>query len=306
VEKMPNLQDLLEKYHKGTLSNDEKTLLDEWFEGLGKNHVPDILTAYDKTEMKNHLLEFIDKRKEKSSVEVFRFSPESLSESPTKHHQAFPEKKTFKFVCRLAASLLLIALSGYGAFTWYGKAQMEKFVITEMVTDNKIQKILLSDGSIVWLKNNSSLTYPKNFRNEGDRIVTLQGEALFEVAKNPARPFIVYTGEIATKVLGTSFNVKASVDNVEVTVLTGRVSVTSTTDKNGVVVLPEQKAVYHVLKKKLSKVETRQEPPDALVSGTEYDMNFNDTRMGEIISRIEGKFNVRMSRKQNGKSNLKV
>jgi len=123
--------------------------------------------------------------------------------------------------------------------------------------------------------------------------VTLLGEALFEVTKDPSHPFVIQCGELTTTVLGTSFNIKSREKNIEVVVLTGKVSLTSASDKEGIVVLPNEKAVYNGLNKQLVKVETvKKAEKIAAVASTEYRMDFDDTRMGEIIRRIEGKFNV--------------
>ena len=66
--------------------------------------------------------------------------------------------------------------------------------------------IELPDGSKIWLNQNSTLEYKKNFEK---RIVYLEGEAFFDVAKDKSRPFEIYAGKSKTTVLGTSFNIRA-------------------------------------------------------------------------------------------------
>lgn len=82
------------------------------------------------------------------------------------------------------------------------------------------------DGTQVVLNAGSTILYPKHFSGT-KREVTLVGEAYFEVSPDPARPFIVRSGELDTRVLGTSFNIKAfpNDDLVQVTVTSGRVAV---------------------------------------------------------------------------------
>jgi len=70
----------------------------------------------------------------------------------------------------------------------------------------------LPDGTMGWLNSNSSIKYMENFT--ADRQVTLQGEAFFDVYKDSRSPFIVNTGDVALKVLGTRFNI-ASYENEE-------------------------------------------------------------------------------------------
>lgn len=86
-------------------------------------------------------------------------------------------------------------------------------------------KLVLSDGTEVFLNAGSRLSYPTNFvRNE--RIVTLEGEAYFKVAKDRNRPFIVKAGAVQTRVLGTEFNISCySASDIHVTLIEGSVQV---------------------------------------------------------------------------------
>jgi transmembrane sensor len=87
------------------------------------------------------------------------------------------------------------------------------------------QLTTLPDGSKVWVNRNSTLRYAADF-GQGSRTVRLKWEAFFEVQKDPSRPFTVLAGDTRTRVLGTSFNVRAyaTEDSVEVSVVTGRVA----------------------------------------------------------------------------------
>ncbi len=84
--------------------------------------------------------------------------------------------------------------------------------------------IRLPDGSTVVLNEGSELTYSIPYGN-GQREVTLTGEAYFDIKPNPDNPFIVHTGQVQTKVLGTAFNVNARKEKVVVTVTRGLVEV---------------------------------------------------------------------------------
>lgn len=101
----------------------------------------------------------------------------------------------------------------------------EGAIITKSVPLGQKLTIQLSDGSVVKLNSGSSLTYPEQFNDT--REATLEGEAFFDVEKDPERPFIVKTGSVRTTVLGTSFSVKHYKDEAEikVAVLTGLVGV---------------------------------------------------------------------------------
>jgi len=88
-------------------------------------------------------------------------------------------------------------------------------------------KLLLPDGTQVWLNSGSKLSYNKSYGN-GTREVSLAGEAYFDVVKNAAHPFIIHTVSIDIKVLGTAFNVKSfpGEKNTETSLIRGSIEVT--------------------------------------------------------------------------------
>jgi transmembrane sensor len=89
-------------------------------------------------------------------------------------------------------------------------------------------RVVLPDKTKVWLNSETSLKYPANF-NQTSREVTIEGEAFFEVEKNPKKPFLVNASEIKLKVYGTSFNVKAypGESDIEATLVEGKLSITT-------------------------------------------------------------------------------
>lgn len=100
-------------------------------------------------------------------------------------------------------------------------------IYREVITKNGQRTYLnLSDGSSVILNAGSKLTLPETFADTGPRKLTLSGEAWFEVEHDPERPFIVYSDEAATTVLGTKFQVRSypEDDHVEVVVSEGKVT----------------------------------------------------------------------------------
>ena len=93
--------------------------------------------------------------------------------------------------------------------------------------------IMLSDGSKVVLNSASQISYPKSF-SDSSRVVTLVGEAYFEVAKDISRPFSVIANGVKTTALGTSFNVNSKTPSVKISLATGKVVVENAlnTDKS--------------------------------------------------------------------------
>lgn len=106
------------------------------------------------------------------------------------------------------------------------------------------KKVLLPDGSSVWLNADSKLYYDSEMNERDTRKVMLVGEAFFDVAKDKRKPFVLQTNQMSIKVLGTSFNVKAYPDDKksETTLIEGSIelSVNSRPDEK-VVLKPSEK-----------------------------------------------------------------
>jgi len=178
-------------------------------------------------------------------------------------NQLLPKKKNpFTILPWLAAASIFLAVAmGYIFFivekqqhTIAFKAIIPATTI-EVVNLEKVKKqVLLSDGSSILLAQNSKVHFNRNF--DGNlREVYLEGEAFFKVAKNPAKPFLVYYNNIVTKVLGTSFtiNTNSHTGHVEVAVITGKVQVYEnekmvsrkhTTKIASTIITPNQKTIY--------------------------------------------------------------
>lgn len=122
---------------------------------------------------------------------------------------------------RLAAAVLLLVGAWSLLRPWLPGRQPERVTIA---AGTLRRQATLPDGSRVWLNHHSTLSYAAGFTDTA-RVVSLQGEAFFNVRKDHGRPFTVLANDTRTRVLGTSFNVRAYVaeDSVEVAVVTGRV-----------------------------------------------------------------------------------
>lgn len=89
-------------------------------------------------------------------------------------------------------------------------------------------KVVLCDGTEVWLNANTNFVYPTAFIGN-ERVVSLEGEAYFKVTKDSKRPFIVKTKSIQTRVLGTEFNIRSySPEDTHIVLVNGKVEVSNT------------------------------------------------------------------------------
>jgi len=124
---------------------------------------------------------------------------------------------------RVAAAIVLLLALGGPALWLDLRNQEETPEEVQHFCEEGVSTVDLPDGSRVFLNQGSEISYPESFGQE--RSVKLKGEGFFEVMSDPASPFIVYSGQVAVTVLGTSFNVKegASEEEVEVLVESGKV-----------------------------------------------------------------------------------
>lgn len=130
----------------------------------------------------------------------------------------------FRVVAAAAVVLIVTGLFFFRSTVWNAISPVHQLESTTLHTERR--QLELPDGTRVWLSPNSKLKYPDQF-GEGNRVVSLDGEAFFEVAHDARHPFIIHSGNVNTRVLGTSFNISAYPQQTEisVTLVTGKVAV---------------------------------------------------------------------------------
>lgn len=263
---------LLDQYLQGRLEEREAAKLEQWLDSLADENAFDALPEQERTDARKEAYNRLTQRIRRAQRPV---AMRSL------------------YLKISAAAVLLIIVGWLFRNSWLNRLAPHRQVAVTSITGH-IKKQILSDGTIVWLKGDSRLTFPATF-GSGDRTVTLQGEALFEVTKDAAHPFLIYCGTLTTRVLGTSFNIRHTGKETEITVLTGKVALTTAQLKR-MLLFPNEKAIYSEPAATLAKDSVKAKAPvAALTQGTEYDMAFNDAGMTEVISRIEKKFEVNIS-----------
>lgn len=165
---------------------------------------------------------------------------------------------------------------------------------TKTNTGRKVAKILLEDSSLVTLFSNATIQYPEPFAGD-KREIRLTGDAVFEVAKDPRRRFIVYSRKLAVTVLGTSFRIIATDkknESVTVKLFTGRVQIRPTANldnwKNGesVFLLPGEQLEYNGSR----RVVSRFRPAGSLPPGT----NFNNTPLPDVMKALSALYKIKI------------
>ena len=163
----------------------------------------------------------------------------------------FPSKRRTLYATAIAASVLLCSVMGWNIF----RPRRPAPAITQLARSEEVlaragtrTKLLLPDGTQVWLNSNSKLKYSNEF-NTVAREVGLEGEAYFDVVKDAKHPFIVHTSSLDIKVLGTSFTIKSypQDETIETTLLRGLIEVSRKDNPNTarVILKPNEKLVFN-------------------------------------------------------------
>jgi len=145
-------------------------------------------------------------------------------------------------------------------------------------------KLVLADGTKVWINADSRLEYPTAF-NGPQREVVVAGEAYFEVTANEKQPFVVKAKGMEVKVLGTAFNINTYDDKIQTTLASGKVS--AAVGKEKVILLPGEKAAYDYRSQTLSKHKVNTRLSTAWKDGEIY---FEGAALKEIVHSLEREY----------------
>lgn len=299
----------------------EELVLDDYFRKWVQGELPEEDTYWETWVAEAPAREELVARA-KFVIDAFRMEHEVLSERGVKERvrkimakvekEEGRERSSFMSYAWKAAAAIILA----GGLSWYFSREnsadpIPYEAIIESGGGKTIEKInnadspltlSLSDGSSITLQPGSSLSYPESFA-AGKREVVLSGEGFFDIASDPERPFLVYANEIVTKVLGTSFHVRAYEGDTDITVkvVTGKVSVLSAKAlkesrrgpvSEGLILSPNQMAVYARSPEKLTRALV--ENPGVIKSSSKKssDFNFEDTPVAEVFQALEEGYGV--------------
>ena len=214
---------LLQKYHRGECTPQEKQFVENWFgllgdEPLGNEQEPDWQNLEEKIweQLHTKIQESDNQKPGAGSSGIIRFFWMGLAAS----------------VVAIASVAILYRHQVMSLF-FDQKAIAAEVWLQRENTSGLIEKINLEDGSFVDLSPGSSVKYPAHFSSE-KRVVFLKGKAFFDVAKSPEKPFFVYSDHMVTRVLGTRFYVEEQkgIEAPQVEVVSGAVAVYENSKEN--------------------------------------------------------------------------
>ena len=210
-------------------------------------------------------------------------------------------RKTRRNWLSIAAAVAVLVAS---VFVLRNVLAEEEVQWISLSADTEIIQITLSDKSQVWLNVGSRISYPETFDNK-HRPIRLEGEAFFEVSKDPQRPFEIETAQTKTTVLGTAFNVRAisGETQTEVSVREGKVRVEAPEARASVLLTEKQRVVYDHETATLDKVED--ENLNAL-SWQRKSVQFKNNALSEVIKALSRQFDVEVRLEKNTMNNCPI
>lgn len=276
---------LLERYLEGAASPQEKERIEKWYADFDR--VPD----------------------EYGKAEGFRIEQElrkrvygqlNFEDTPAQRKNI-----QLNFITKIAASILLPLLIGISIWLLpdllKNKPEQSKWIAVQTKVGER-KKIILTDGSEIWLNAASRIFYPEKFDSKERVVKLIEGEAFFKIFRNEKHPFrVIAPYQMYTKVLGTSFNISAyrQTNWITVTVTTGKVAVGK--GKQEMARLSKGEALHiNTITATLSKQES-----DYADAWTRDELIFNDGTLKDVTQQLSRAYGVSIVINKKVNENLK-
>lgn len=288
--------ELIYKSLSGGLSDEEKQQLEDWLDakpehqkeletienmwGMSANFTKDIEVDLDKD---------FEQLQQKIQAEPQQLAAEAIIRKlPQKENRQ--RKSSWWKPLSVAAAVLLLA----GAFYIFTNNNIETTQMLALETGDERKEVTLADGSKVWLNENSKLTYPNKMDGE-KRMVSLEGEAFFDIERNPKQPFIIETNNANVEVLGTSFQVSAyEASKTEVIVKTGKVSLGKKNEVKPLILTANQVGGYDSTTDNYSFGKEEAINVNELSWQTNV-LDFDNTPLKQVLADLENHFDIKLT-----------
>lgn len=208
--------------------------------------------------------------------------------------QASPEKENTvslkprpSYWWKIAAALLFLLIAG---FLLRNYLQQEAEWITH-TTGESPHELVLPEGTKILVNKVTTISYPKVFASH-ERVVKLEGEAFFDVSKDPKRTFYVLTNDLEVNVIGTRFNVRDFEKNGagQVSVEEGKVRVLDKKAKQSTVLVAQESAILSddiLIKKKDTNLNA--------LAWKRKRLNFSGTALSEVMQVLMNKYTLTLT-----------
>ena len=286
-----DLSALLKRYHEGKCTPGERQIIEEWYDGLSTSESSpgdaEISASLDKVFDRLQLSADLSVRKANAGLDERAAGPDRPGQPARTHRLRRPWMAAAAAVLLLAGAYALTRLERKAHPS--GVAGADSVLVATHA--GEVHQVSLPDGSTITLNANSRLAYPRVFGSKTREVRLLTGEAFFQVAPDPARPFIAEVGGMKTTVLGTSFNIR-SYDRDTATVialLTGKVTV-GDTKAPPVTMTPGDVLSVGKSGPSLGHFDRA----DDVIAWEQKAMIFRDASFEDIAFEVENTYNVRL------------
>lgn len=279
--------EIIKKFLDGTCSDEEFAYLLYWYESF--DEYPELHLSEEEIELCRQ-----------GMLKRIRLNNPELSEHPAKGFTGKVKRRgIFTWLGYAAAAMVLgmiayIGLHHSGRLTSGGATRhvVTSDLIRTENTSGHIHRIMLPDSSVVWLSPRSRIEYSGSGFAEA-RLIRLSGEAFFTIYRDPQHPFVVKSEGLVTRVLGTSFLLKAYLNApVEVTVMNGKIEVFQENKEEERMTLVEDDKV--VLNTNGELVKLKANGNKAKSRWDKINLSFNNTPFTEVMKELDRKFNVHL------------
>lgn len=294
--------ELLTRYLANEATASEKALVEHWIALSGENsqYLDTLRQAWQLADARQTLDYVLDEMNMDEKWAQFRQSGEKRVSS----------KRSLALLAAAAAICLLIVVS----WQWIGKRPHTHMALSTTPvlhdslhhatnTTGAPMKLTMGDGTNIMLADQSALTWREPFTS--NRTISISGKAFFQVTKDDQHPFTVTSGDIATTVLGTGFEVN-TLHDIRVRLYTGKVMITSSNTgrmKNKVYLSPGQEFIYgnqiivrSFLQNAASVMRDNHPAEDPYIANGEENnwYMFNNQSLEEVLNQLEALYKVKI------------
>lgn len=230
----------------------------------------------------------------KNSIEIdteWNKIKHTISNNETKVIEPGSEKVRNKFslLLKIAAVFIFIFIS---AFIIYSLTNNNENNFIQLASNHSVIEKTLPDGTIVNLNTNSNITFPRQF-SANKRTVVFKGQAIFNVAPDKTKPFIIDAGNVFIEVVGTSFMVKTDADGkTDVVVTTGKVLVYKKSNPlEKVLLIPGERASFTSSNEPITKTKNSDENYNAWKT---HRLVFNDANLETIVNQLNAIYEAKI------------
>lgn len=270
------VRDLLTKYRLGRCTQEEKSLIDQWYARTARQQA-DPPEELDLQAARAHSWTNILARVQSEHTFEARIHPMRVV-----------------YLAAAVAAMVCIGFFWFSGSLTQPRGDGADRMITASALLGEIKTYRLPDSSLVTLNGGSSICYPEAFGPKKREVTLTDGEAYFDVKHDVSHPFIVEAGRTRTQVLGTVFSVRAyrSLNDVRVTVASGKVGVRNAggyPDVQTVFLRPDEQLVVDNRSGRVQKEHVHARSLAGWIRGA---LDFNNEELKTIALLLEKKFNV--------------